>query len=301
MSPHFSSLGAPPVRRRGRPPKSGVGILADRVRWTAAVLAAGSNGEVVRYSRELRPIGLELRRIQARISDYELGLRGMSATWWQRLVHRFPSLKMVARYPFGLLELSPPTSRYLQGLQRLYVTKGEYLDRYRAPRVRSSDSAVHLFLSQSARGKCHYNQQELCWRGDAFGFFALLAIYRMHAKSGEVEQQMITAFHLVNALPGLCREPVMYPHRLCIISSVGKLLSATLPFGVVPFGVDVSVLLQQIEATSFSPNPYHRFTLDSAFVEAASWIPERARNWYSFQSEEIDVTPAGDAGNGNGA
>ncbi len=234
--------------QRGRPVPSESLRLRDRILWTAWSLAEG--GEQIlrrRYvvSRETADGPLAMRADE--FDAYRQGRRSISSTRLRHLLSLHPSLREVALWPTVLLDRRPTTKRAIEAwLARFRIAPSLVgVPRYLYPDGTFSDQENRNPVSED-------DLERLYERGDAYGFFALLAAYRLYHLERRSDRQWYAGRYLIRALPGICREPCVQPHSELLIAITLDLL-ALLPDTSVPIAVDTKLITQQIHDPFFEP------------------------------------------------
>lgn len=237
---------APP--QRGRPVPSEGLRLRDRILWTAWSLAEGGEHSLRRryvVSRETADGPLMMRADE--FDAYRQGRRSISSTRLRHLVSLHPSLVEIALWPTALLDRRPTTKRAIEA----------WLTRYRiAPSLVGVPR--YLYPVGTLSGQENRNPvteddlERLYERGDAYGFFALLAAYRLYHLERRSDRQWYAGRYLIRALPGICREPCVQPHSETLIAITERLLTL-LPDTSVPIAVDTKIITEQVHDPSFEP------------------------------------------------
>jgi hypothetical protein len=198
--------------RRGRPPKSKVDLFRERV--LLAVLAQlPSDASQCRSDRSaaLRG-GVLTRKREARIADH------------------CPVFAEASRWPFHLLETRSYTPSRLRELIETYECEPSYLLSHRRVELPAcSDGQVIFFPAR--------DPASLLWRGDLYGYLALLTQFRLSELNGDVPTQWTTARYLARSIPGACQHPAIAQNARTLISLTMRLLRH-LPHPCIPVRID---------------------------------------------------------------
>ena len=95
--------------------------------------------------------------------------------------------------------------------------------------------------------------ERLFERGDDFGFFTILAAFRLFGLEKECDQQWYAANYLIKAAPGLCRLSFVRPFSEALIDLIDHLL-VLLPDTSFVLEIDREEMRRQIFAATHEPS-----------------------------------------------
>lgn len=208
---HSELTGLAPARR-GRPPKSKVDLFRERVLLTVLAQLPSEASQCQSDTRAALRGGVLTRKREARIADH------------------FPVFAEASRWPFHLLESRRYTPSRLRELIETYECEPSYLLSHRRIELPAcSDGQVIFFPAR--------DPASLLWRGDLYGYLALLTQFRLSELNGDVATQWTTARYLARSIPGACQHPAIVRNARTLISLTMRLLSL-LPHACVPVRID---------------------------------------------------------------
>lgn len=253
MNTVHSELGDLAPGRRGRPPRSKVDLFRERVLMT--VLAQlPSDAPQCQSDRSAALCGAPLtRKREVRIADH------------------FPVFAEVCRWPLHLLETRSLKPSRLRGLIETYECEPSYLLSHRRIELpASSDGQVVFFPAR--------DPASLLWRGDLYGYLALLTQFRLSELNGDVATQWTTARYLARSLPGACQHPAIARNARTLISLTMRLLRL-LPHPCIPVRIDRHQTLALVRSglsyrAGSTPDPLVHYTMRTCTSgEATLLIP----------------------------
>lgn len=234
-------------QRRGRPKRDPSDRLQGKIVWTAWILAEGGESSLrARYL--LSRIGQEdaLAMRSDEINLYRKGSRSLSRSRQALLVKAHPRLASVLGWPLRLLSPQGMTLRTLDASMRPFLVDGFPSPLYVFPGDEAGPRVANRRLIS------YLDLERLYERGDAYGFFAIAAAYRMFHLKRLHDSQWTAARYLIKALPGLCREAYVRPHAEDAVA-LTKALLVLLPDTSFRIEVDEEVLWQQIAGVDHQP------------------------------------------------
>jgi hypothetical protein len=180
------------------------------------------------------------------LSCYRDGSRTLSRARQKRLVARHPAVGPILNWPLGLLSLKNMGLRKVEASIRPFLIDGWPSPLYDFP----GDDAERYAANR--QWIPHLDLERLYERGDACGFIAIAAAYRVYHLKRQLNDQRHAARYLIKALPGFCRHPCVRPHAEQAIALAKELLRL-LPDFSFRLKVDNDVLWQQINNVVHQP------------------------------------------------
>jgi hypothetical protein len=252
---NYDALGSlqydPP--KRGRPQRSASKRLHDKIIWSAWTIAEGGD-PLLRTRLLLRRGGRDdpLSMRSDAFNQYRRGERSLSRSKLECLIARHPALATVVGWPMHLFDLHPLAQSQIHASMEAFVVEEEILP-FHPPYV------VYRFHNDDARpfAPNRFPVPYLCCqylyeRGDAYGFLAIAAAFRLHHLRGDANGLWDAGRYLVKALPGFCREPSVRPHADDAVALTENLLRL-IPYSCRPLQIDQEILGQQINSMHHQP------------------------------------------------
>lgn len=160
-----------------------------------------------------------------------------------RLVSRYPAVAEIADWPLQLLRFQDQCRNDVLRAMRPYKARED------ADELDASTGRVFTFPGTTSTNESVElsNLSELLERGDIYGFFGLLAQFRLMHAERQADMQCFAARYLVRSVAGACLHPCMRSQASELIYLTKRLL-ITLPTLAVPVRMDETCLSRLVKA-----------------------------------------------------
>jgi len=236
-----------PGAKMGRRTRSAPEVLHSMIVWAAWCEIEGGEATLYAKYRSRRNGGdHDLAFRSDELGSYKAGRRSLSGERRAVLGRRYPSLRRLMEWPMKLFDVDSTDQR----LAQKYL-KSSFEEAFIWPRhVFPGDEDAIGALNRRPVG--YLDLERLFERGDDYGFFTILAAFRLFGFEKERDQQWHAAKYLIKAAPGLCRLSFVRPFSESFIDLIDHLL-VLLPDTSFVLEIDREEMRRQILAATYEP------------------------------------------------